>query len=81
VYESDFGKVNIKLHRVMGTAAPGTILIVGDWDLWKKAWLRQRGWETLARTGEFTPLHLSSELTLESRQEKGSGRITGLPTA
>lgn len=77
VYESDFGKVSIRKHRVMNSAAPTTVLILGDMGLWKKAWLRQKGWELLARTGSFQHWHIESELTLEARQEKGSGKLTG----
>jgi len=78
VYNSDHGKVIIKKHRVMNlTAYAGACLILGDMDLWKKAWLRQKGWEQLARTGAFSHYHLESELTLESRQEKGAGKLTG----
>jgi hypothetical protein len=80
VYESDAGKVTFKLHRIMGTAAPGSVLILGDMDLWNKMWLRQKGWEMLARVGSYQHWHIESELVLESRQEKGSGKITGLKT-
>jgi len=78
VYESDAGKVVIKKHRVLN-ASPnlGTVIILGDMDLWVKAWLRQQGWEKMARTGSFQHWHIESELTLESRQEKGSGKLTG----
>lgn len=77
VYESDHGKVMVRKHRVMQSIAKGTVVILGDMDLWNKAWLRQKGWEQLARTGSFTHYHLESELTLESNQEKGSGIMTG----
>jgi uncharacterized protein DUF5309 len=81
VYESDFGKVAIKKHRVMQSFAPGQVLILGDMDLWKKAWLRQKGWEMMARTGAFQHWHIESELTLEALQEKGSGKLTGFLTS
>ena len=79
VYESDYGKVIFKKHRVMQAAAPGTVLVLGSplGQLWQKAWLRQKGWELMARTGSFQHWHLESELTLEARQEKGSGKLTG----
>lgn len=81
VYESDFGKVVIKKHRVMdATGQKGKVLTLGDMDLWKKAWLRQKGWEQMARTGAFDHWHIESELTLESLQEKGSGQMTGYKT-
>lgn len=81
VYESDHGKVMVKKHRVMQAAAAGSVLILGDMDLWRKAWLRQGGWEKLARTGSFDHYHIESELTLESLQEKGSGKLTGFATS
>ena len=80
VYESDSGKVIIKKHRVMNSAAPGSVVILGDMSLWQKAWLRQKGWEMMARVGSYQHWHLESELTLESRQEKGSGKLTGFKT-
>lgn len=81
VYESDFGKVVVKKHRVMNaTGQLGKVLILGDMDLWKKAWLRQGSWEKLARTGAFSHYHIESELTLESLQEKGHGQMTGYKT-
>lgn len=81
VYESDHGKVSIKLHRVMQSFAPGRVLILGDMDLWNKAWLRQGSWEQMARTGAFKHFHIESELTLESLQEKGAGQLTGFATS
>lgn len=78
VYESDFGKVIIKKHRILNlTQFRGYVVILGDMDLWKKAWLRQGNWEKLARVGSFQHWHIESELTLESLQEKGSGMMTG----
>jgi len=81
VYESDAGKVMIKKHRVMNVAPNlGTVLILGDMGLWNKAWLRQKGWEMLARVGSYQHWHIESELTLESLQEKGAGQLTGYKT-
>lgn len=80
VYMSDFGEVRTKLHRVMNTAAPGQVVIFGEMRLWRKAFLRQKGWEMMAKTGSFEHWHIESELTLESLQEKGSGKLTGYKT-
>jgi len=44
--------------------------------LWKKAWLRPVKNEMLARTGSNKKFMIEAELTLESRQEKGSGKMT-----
>lgn len=81
VYESDHGKVTIRKHRVMHNKYPGRVVILGDMDLWHKAWLRQKGWEQLARVGSYTHFHLESELTLEANQEKGSGQLKGYTDA
>ncbi len=78
IYMSDFGEVRIKLHRVMNASGQsGTVLNLGDMSLWKKAFLRQKGWEQMARVGAYEHWHIESELTLESLQEKGSGKMTG----
>lgn len=81
VYEADAGKVIIKKHRVLN-ASPnlGTVIFLGDMDLWQKSWLRQKGWEMMARVGAYQHWHLESEVTLESRQEKGAGKATGYKT-
>jgi len=49
--------------------------------LWVKAWLRPVVREELARTGASRKYMIEAELTLEGRQEKGSGKITQLTTA
>jgi len=64
----------------MNSAAPGSVVILGDMSLWQKAWLRQKGWEMMARVGSYQHWHIESELTLESRQEKGAGKLTGFKT-
>lgn len=75
IYESDFGVLAIRLHFQLHTTQPGTIIILGDMNLWKKGWLRKAKSEKLARTGDSTKIMIEGELTLESRQEKGSGKI------
>lgn len=78
LYMSDFGEVRIRLHRVVPA---GTAVILGEMRLWRKAFLRQKGWQMMAKTGSFEHWHIESELTLESLQEKGSGKMTGFATA
>jgi hypothetical protein len=75
VYESDFGMLAIRLHFQLNTTSPGTIVILGDMGLWKKGWLRKVKTEKLARIGAATRIMIEGELTLESRQEAGSGKI------
>lgn len=81
VYQSDFGMIAIRLHHQINTTAPGTLVMLGDMSLWKKAWLRPIKKEELARTGASRKFMIEAELSLESRQEKGSGKITQLTTS
>ena len=81
IYQSDFGVLAIRLHHQINTTTAGTMIILGDMSLWKKAWLRPVKQQELARTGAATKMMIEAELTLESRQEKGSGKITQLTTA
>lgn len=80
IYESDFGMLAIRLHHQINTTVPGTLVVLGDMGLWVKAWLRPIKKEELARTGASRKFMMEAELTLESRQEKGSGKITELTT-
>lgn len=81
VYESDFGVIQVRLHQVMNTTAPTTILTLGKLELWQKAWLRPVNRVPLAKTGSSDKYKIEAELTLESRQEKGSGKMTGFKGA
>jgi hypothetical protein len=81
VYESDFGTVTVRLHHQLNTTAPGTLVTLGEMRLWKKAWLRPVKRRELALTGDSRKFLLTAELTLESLQEKGSGKITLLTTS
>jgi hypothetical protein len=56
-------------------------MILGEMKLWKKAWLRRPKKEELAKTGDAKKYLVVGELTLESRQEKGSGIIKELTTS
>ena len=81
IYESDFGIIQVRLHHVMNTTAPTSILNLGKMDLWRKAWLRPVERKPLAKTGSSDKWKIEAELTLESRQEKGSGKMTGFKGA
>lgn len=81
VYESDFGVIQVRLHHVMNTTAPTSILNLGNLNLWNKAWLRPVNRIQLAKTGSSDKYKIEAELTLESRQEKGSGKMTGFKGA
>jgi hypothetical protein len=81
VFRSDFGEIQVRLHHQLNTTEPDQIVILGDMGLWVKAWLRPISVKRLGVTGPSTTEFAEAELTLESREEKGSGKITGLPTA
>lgn len=81
VYDSDFGKLRVHLHHQMNTSASDKLIVLGDMDLIKKAWLRPPKWDELAKTGDAEKHFVVAELTLEMRQEKGHGKITELATS
>ena len=81
VYQSSFGTLQLHLHHQLNTTQPGTAVILGDMSLWSKAWLRKAKSEKLARTGASTMIMIEGELTLESRQEKGSGKIVQIKSS
>lgn len=78
IYQSDFGDIMVRLHQQMNTTFPGRVIVLGDMDLWVKAWLRPINDEELARTGASRQFMVEAEVTLESRQEKGSGQLQEL---
>lgn len=75
--DSDFGRVKIIADRFMDTTK---IAVLQD-DLWKVAVLRETEKEDVAKVGDATRGVIKTELTLESRNEAGSGKITGLSTS
>lgn len=81
IYESDFGIIEVRLHQILNSVSPGTIVNFGSMDLWCKAWLRPVLRTPLAKTGSSDAFKIEAELTLESRQEKGAGKMTGYATA
>lgn len=81
IYMSDHGEVRVRKHRVLNGASTGTVVIFGDMGLWKKAFLRQEGWKELGVTGSARRFFVESELTLESLQEKGAGKMTSYGTS
>ena len=77
VYDSDFGRIKIHPHRYMTT----NVVAVLQNDLWKVAVLRPTKKVDVAKIGSATRAAIETELTLESRQEAGSGQITQLSTS
>lgn len=81
VYRSDFGEITVKLSTVMNSYHSDKVIVFGDMTLWQKAFLRPINSEELARTGSARKFMIEAEVTLECRQEKGSGKITGMATS
>lgn len=77
VYDSDFGRIKIIPHRFM----TASVVAVLQNDLWKVATLRPTQKVEVAKVGSATRAVVETEVTLESRQEAGSGKITGLKTS
>ena len=81
VYDTDFGRIAIHLHRILdGTsnATKGSIIVLGDMALWQKAWLRPMKKTELPIASTSTFYTIEAELTLEARQEAGSGVMSNL---
>jgi len=78
VYESDFGMIMVRLHHILNDNNAGYVVNLGVMELWVKAWLRPVNRIELAKTGSADKYKIEAELTLESRNQLGSGMITGL---
>ena len=78
VYQSDFGTVTVRLHHQMNDYKKGEVFILGDMSLWSKAWLRSVNRMQEPYAGDADLFAIRGELTLVSKQEKGSGRIFDL---
>jgi len=77
VYDSDFGRLKIYLDAFMPA---GTAAILQS-DLWAVATLEPTHKVDVAKIGSATRAVIETAATLEARNEKGSGQITGLTTA
>ena len=73
-YVSDFGTFNAVASRYMR----GREIAVVDPTLWRMLWLRKWKKEELAKTGDARKFHIIGEVTLESRNEAGSGIVADL---
>lgn len=78
VYESDFGMIMVRLHHLLNDNKPGVVVNLGVMELWVKAWLRPVNRIELAKTGSSDQYKIEAELTLEARNQAGSGLITGI---
>ncbi len=77
VYDSDFGLQQVILDRYM----PTDKVAVLQEDLWKVGMLRPVKYKELPDNGGGPKGQVESEFTLESLNEKASGKITGLTTS
>lgn len=77
VYDSDFGRVKIVADRFM----PADEVAILQSDLWVVSVLRPTKKVDVAKVGSATRAVVETELTLESRNEAGSGKITQLTTS
>src|SRR5574337_945185 len=66
IYKGSFGTLKVIPHQQIDTSIPSKILILGDMELWNKAWLSPVKSEQLARTGMSTKFQIVAALTLES---------------
>jgi hypothetical protein len=84
VYDTDFGRIAIHLSTVLNgasNASNGTVVILGDMGLWSKAWLRPVKKKELPIASFSSFFSIEAELTLESRNQNGSGRMYNLTIA
>jgi hypothetical protein len=77
VYESDFGVIKVKLDRFMDADK----VAITQTDLWKVAVLRPTKKVDVAKVGSATRAVIETELTLEARNQAGSGKIIQLTTS
>jgi len=77
VYESDFGIVKIELDPYMATDK----VLIAQKDLWAVAQLRPVVMEDYPAIGSYKAKVMEGELTLESNNQKGSGKVIQLSTS
>lgn len=77
LYISDWGEVKIVPNRFQRDRTA----IVAEKDKWAVAYLRPFRQEKLAKTGDSEKVHMLVEYTLESKNEKSSGKIADLTTS
>lgn len=77
VYEYDFGSLKLVPNRFQRSRSA---LIINQ-DLWAVAFLRPVKIEDLAKTGDAQKKMIITEMTLESRNEAGSGIVADLLTS
>jgi hypothetical protein len=76
-YVSDFGTFNAAPSRYVRSRSA----LVVDPELWRTLWLRKIKSEELAKTGDARKFQLICEVTLEAKNQAGSGVVADLTTS
>ncbi len=70
VYDSDFGRLRVHLHRYVQQSGDATGRVLGvNMDKWKLAYLRKPFIQDLAVSGDYMKKQVIGDLTLEARNE------------
>lgn len=70
IYESDFGRLRVHLHRYVQQSGDATARVLGvNMDKWKLAYLRRPFIQDLAIAGDYVKKQVIGDLTLEARNE------------
>ena len=76
IYQSDFGTIMIRLHHQVSTTIPTKVIVLGDMELWKKGYLRPVKRVKQPWSGDGDLFSVVTEMSLESRNELGSAKLT-----
>lgn len=70
VYDSDFGRLRVHLHRYVQQSSDATGRVLGvNMDKWKLAYLRRPMIQDLAVSGDYMKKQVIGDLTVEARNE------------
>lgn len=70
VYDSDFGRIRVHLHRYVQQSGDATARVLGvNMDKWKLAYLRRPYIQDLAKSGDYEKKQVIGDLTVEARNE------------
>lgn len=72
-YENVSGFVDLILERALTN-----VLLLIESGKWEIAWLREPKWYDIAQTGDFKGGYFAAEMTLVSKAQAASGKITNL---
>ncbi len=70
IYESDFGRLRVHLHRFVQQSGDATARVLGvNMDKWKLAYLRRPFIQDLAVSGDYMKKQVIGDLTVEARNQ------------